>query len=37
VSGNRPNDAQGRLTIVGRSKDLIISGGFSVEPAQVEA
>jgi malonyl-CoA/methylmalonyl-CoA synthetase len=30
-------DAQGRLTIVGRSKDLIITGGFNVYPAEIEA
>jgi malonyl-CoA/methylmalonyl-CoA synthetase len=29
-------DAQGRLTIVGRSKDLIISGGYNVYPAEIE-
>ena len=29
-------DAQGRLSIVGRSKDLIISGGFNVYPAEIE-
>ncbi len=29
-------DAQARLTIVGRSKDLIISGGFNVYPAEIE-
>ena len=29
-------DAQGRVTIVGRSKDLIISGGYNVYPAEIE-
>jgi malonyl-CoA/methylmalonyl-CoA synthetase len=29
-------DVQGRLTLIGRSKDLIISGGYNVYPAEVE-
>jgi malonyl-CoA/methylmalonyl-CoA synthetase len=29
-------DAQGTICIVGRSKDLIISGGYNVYPAEVE-
>jgi malonyl-CoA/methylmalonyl-CoA synthetase len=29
-------DETGRLTIVGRSKDLIISGGYNVYPAEIE-
>ncbi|MDQ6681507.1 MAG: AMP-binding protein, partial [Pseudomonadota bacterium] len=29
-------DADGRLTIVGRSKDLVISGGYNVYPAEIE-
>ncbi|MBG6079597.1 malonate--CoA ligase [Rubrivivax gelatinosus] len=30
-------DADGWVTIVGRSKDLVITGGFNVYPAEVEA
>ncbi len=30
-------DDEGYLTLVGRSKDMIISGGFNVYPAEVEA
>lgn len=30
-------DGEGRLTIVGRTKDLVISGGFNVYPKEVEA
>jgi malonyl-CoA/methylmalonyl-CoA synthetase len=29
-------DEDGRVTIVGRSKDLIISGGYNVYPAEIE-
>jgi len=29
-------DAEGRITLVGRSKDLIISGGYNVYPSEVE-
>jgi len=29
-------DPQGRLTLIGRSKDLIISGGFNIYPAEIE-
>ena len=30
-------DGEGRLTIVGRSRDLVISGGYNVYPKEVEA
>jgi malonyl-CoA/methylmalonyl-CoA synthetase len=30
-------DTRGYVTIVGRSKDLIISGGYNVYPAEIEA
>jgi malonyl-CoA/methylmalonyl-CoA synthetase len=30
-------DGEGRLTLVGRAKDLVITGGFNVYPAEVEA
>jgi malonyl-CoA/methylmalonyl-CoA synthetase len=30
-------DERGYVTIVGRSKDLIISGGYNVYPAEIEA
>jgi malonyl-CoA/methylmalonyl-CoA synthetase len=30
-------DGDGRVTIVGRSKDLIITGGYNVYPAEIEA
>ncbi|MYJ74926.1 MAG: AMP-binding protein [Gammaproteobacteria bacterium] len=30
-------DGEGRLTIVGRAKDLVISGGYNVYPKEVEA
>jgi malonyl-CoA/methylmalonyl-CoA synthetase len=30
-------DAQGRLTIAGRAKDLIIAGGYNIYPKEIEA
>ena len=30
-------DSEGRVTIVGRAKDLVISGGFNVYPKEVES
>ncbi len=30
-------DTRGYVTIVGRSKDLIISGGYNVYPAEIES
>ena len=30
-------DEAGRLTIVGRAKDLVISGGYNIYPKEVEA
>jgi malonyl-CoA/methylmalonyl-CoA synthetase len=30
-------DADGRVTLVGRAKDLIIAGGYNIYPAEVEA
>ena len=30
-------DAAGYVTILGRSKDLIISGGYNVYPAELES
>jgi malonyl-CoA/methylmalonyl-CoA synthetase len=30
-------DAAGRVRLVGRAKDLVISGGMNVQPAEVEA
>jgi len=30
-------DEEGRVTLVGRTRDLVISGGYNVHPAEVEA
>ncbi|MGB1089041.1 MAG: AMP-binding protein, partial [Alphaproteobacteria bacterium] len=30
-------DAEGRLTLVGRAKDLIISGGYNIYPTEIES
>ena len=30
-------DADGRITLVGRAKDLVISGGFNIYPPEIEA
>ena len=30
-------DGEGRITLVGRAKDLVISGGFNIYPPEVEA
>lgn len=38
ISGDMAvSDEQGRISIVGRSKDLIISGGFNIYPKEVES
>jgi malonyl-CoA/methylmalonyl-CoA synthetase len=38
ISGdNAVMDAEGRISIVGRAKDLIISGGFNIYPKEIEA
>ncbi len=38
ISGDMAiSDEQGRISIVGRSKDLIISGGFNIYPKEIES
>ncbi len=37
ITGDLVNEAEdGRISIVGRNKDLIISGGFNVYPKEIE-